>query len=242
MEWEEVQARLRGGEDEHTEFKRWAGFPRKVGDALCAFANSEGGLVVVGARDDGTLEGLAKDPDDVQERLSSFLQTGLSAPVRARLGRHETPGGWVHWVEVRAMRGFGPLRHRGRVLVRRGRTSTEAEGSELQDLYNTFGFVLTEEQAVPGTSISQVDLHVFREFLARQGLDTDDDPQPEVVQDLKNRGVLLEEDGDQRLTLYGTLCFGGNPQGTPPGRGWGHRSEPGLHFRRSWGAGRGRHG
>ncbi len=36
LTWSEVRTRIEGGEDEHTEFKLWAGFPRKVANELLA--------------------------------------------------------------------------------------------------------------------------------------------------------------------------------------------------------------
>jgi len=40
MEWPEIQRRIEQGEDERTELKLWAGFPKRVGEAICALANS----------------------------------------------------------------------------------------------------------------------------------------------------------------------------------------------------------
>jgi ATP-dependent DNA helicase RecG len=213
MEWADVYARIQAGEGETTEFKRWQSFPARVGEAVCALANTEGGIVILGVSDDGTLLGVPEDPETVQERLTSFLQSGLSAPVRGRIGQHQEPAGWVHWIEVRRYRGPEPLHFRGRVLVRRGRASVVPSSSELQDLFNTFGFVLTEEQIVPDTSTSDIETSVFRGFLSRQGLDMTAEPQPQQGEDLRNRGVIAEDDGELRATLYGLLCFGRDPQG-----------------------------
>ena len=72
--------------------------------------------------------------------------------------------------------------------------------------------VLTEEQIIPDSGPDDLDLRVFREFLARQRLDLIEEPQPELLNDLKNRGVVTLEGGEPRLTLYGLLCFGREPQ------------------------------
>ena len=132
---------IRGGESDGLEFKGEARDLRAVGRAVCAFANSSGGMVVVGVDDRGGIVGVDEDPDRLQERLTSFLHTGLSTPVSARCGRLETPAGWVHWIRVPRQRGFEPMRHRGRYWVRRGRSSVEPSPSELQELFNVFGFV-----------------------------------------------------------------------------------------------------
>lgn len=219
LTWDAVLERVERGEDLRTEFKRWEAFPKKVAEAICALANSDGGLLLLGVDDNGRLLGVDEDPEEVQERLTSFLQAGLNAPVRAALGRHQAEEGWIHWIDVRRSRGPEPLRHRNRIFVRRGRASVEPSPAELQDLYNAFGFILTEEQYVPGTRPEDIDEEVFREFLRRQGFDLDDEPQPEGLLDLKHRGVVSLEEGVPHLTLYGLMCFGRQPQSFPPTRG-----------------------
>ena len=216
MEWPEVQQRIQQGEDEHTELKLWAGFPKRVGEAICALANSDGGLLALGVGDDGEIVGVNEDPDEVQEKLTSFLQTGLrglSSPVPARLGRHALDSTWVHWVEVRRYRGPEPLRFGSRFYVRRGRASVDPSPAELQELFNLFGLVLTEEQIVPGTKPDDLVDEIFDAYLRRLGLNVDDEPRIDRIDDLRNRGVVALDDGTPRLTLYGLLCFGRDPQG-----------------------------
>lgn len=218
MPWDDVRARIARGEDHETEFKTWTAFPKKVADAVCALANADGGLIVLGVDDAGEIVGIEEQPDLVQERLTSFLHSSLSAPVRAALGRHQEESRWVHWIEVRRYRGPEPLRHRGRILIRRGRASVEPSPAELQELFNSFGFILTEEQFVPGTRPEDLDEQAFRSFLERQGVDLEEEPQPDLVADLRHRGVVTLEGGEHRLTLYGLMCFGRSPQSFRPTR------------------------
>lgn len=212
MEWQDVRRRIDEGEDRHTELKRGLGDLSAVGKAMCAFANTEGGLVILGVGDSRRITGVAEAAEKVQERLSSFLQTGCSAPVHARTGRFEDSAGWVHWIEVPRQRGFEPLRYDGRVWVRRGRASVEPSATELQELYNAFGYILTEERAVLDATPAHIELEAFRSYLQRLGFDTTDDPQPDSVDDLRNRDVLVEIGGELRATLYGVLAFGKDPQ------------------------------
>ena len=126
MQWLDVLNRVADGENEHTEFKRGLGDLSAIGKAICAFANTRGGLLVLGVDDSGVIAGVKEDADKVQERLTSFLQSGLSSPVSAKTGRHEDPAGWVHWIDVPRQRGFEPLRYDGRVW------RSEEHTSELQ--------------------------------------------------------------------------------------------------------------
>ncbi|MBL8724710.1 MAG: putative DNA binding domain-containing protein [Planctomycetes bacterium] len=220
MEWAEVLRRVEAGESEHTEFGRFRSFGEKDWqDAVCAFANTEGGLVVLGIDRDGGIDGVPMDAEAVQERLTNALQNALSAPVQARLGRHLDARGWVHWIEVVRMRGPEPLRSRGRVLVRRGRANVEPQASELQDLYNTFGVFFTEERIVPGSGPTDIEGSVFRRFMARKGVHLDAEPALPFEVDLQNREVLDRDlDGALRATLFGLMCFGKDPQGFAPTR------------------------
>ena len=212
MEWMDVVRRIRAGEDRHTEFKRGLGDLSAIGRAACAFANTEGGLIVLGVEDSKQITGIKEDAERVQERLTSFLQSGCSAPLHARTGRSEDTVGRVHWIEVPRQRGFEPLRYQGRVWVRRERSTVEPSATELQELYNAFGYILTEERAILDAPPTHIDLDAFRSYLERLGFDTTDDPQPDAVDDLRNRDVVVEVGGELRATLYGVLAFGRDPQ------------------------------
>ena len=132
MDWRDIKARIESGEGPNTEFKRGLGDLSAIGGTICAFANSDGGIVIIGVSDSGEILGAREDADVVQERLTSFLHTGFGAPVSARLGRREVSGGWAHWIEVPRQRGFEPMRYAGRVWIRRGRASVEPSPSKLQ--------------------------------------------------------------------------------------------------------------
>ena len=213
MEWANVLQRIEAGEDRTTEFKReFANNLSVIGKTICAFANCEGGLIVIGVEDAGSIVGLKMDPHETHERLTSFLQTGCSAPVGARYGRYETEDGWIHWIEVPRIRGPEPLRYRGRFYIRRERSSVEPSPAELQELFNSFGFVFTEAQTVGWTDASDIDMSVFRSFLEAHGFEMHDEPQPSQESELRNAGVLAEAGEALRPTLYGLMVFGKTPQ------------------------------
>jgi predicted HTH transcriptional regulator len=91
MDWLSVLIRIEMGEGEQTEFKRGLGDLSAIGRAICAFANTEGGVVILGVTDAQEIVGVTEDTERVQERLTSFLQSGCSSPVTARSGRHGDP-------------------------------------------------------------------------------------------------------------------------------------------------------
>jgi predicted HTH transcriptional regulator len=59
----ELKQLVARGEGHHLEFKRKASFPEKIVREMIAFANTEGGTVLIGVGDDGSIPGL-RHPDD----------------------------------------------------------------------------------------------------------------------------------------------------------------------------------
>lgn len=220
MEWLDILERVELGEGRYTVFKRGLGELSAIGSGICAFANTEGGVMILGVDRSQEIVGVKEEPERAQERLTAFLQAGCSSPVSALIGRHEDPKGWVHWIEVPRQRGFEPLRYDGRVWVRRERSSVEPSASELQELYNAFGYIMTEERPIQAAIPEDIDLQSFSEYLEELGLDTEVLPQPDVVDDLRNRGVIAELGGSLHPTLYGVLAFGKKPQSYPQTRGF----------------------
>ena len=213
MEWANVLQCIEAGEDRTAEFKReFENDLSSIGKAICAFANCEGGLIVLGIDDAGSIVGLNAEPHAVHERLTGFLQTGCSAPVCARYGRHEVANGWAHWIRVPRIRGPEPLRYGGRVYIRRERSNVEPSPVELQELFNAFGFVFTEAQTVLWANASDIDLGAFRSFLEAQGLEMHEELRPSREDDLRNAGVLAEADEALCPTLYGLMVFGKTSQ------------------------------
>ncbi|MCY3819557.1 MAG: putative DNA binding domain-containing protein [Gammaproteobacteria bacterium] len=216
MEWLEVLRHIEVGEASQTEFKRGLGDFSGVGRTICAFANGDGGLLILGVVDPGGIVGVGEDPNAVQERLTSFLHSGCGRPVTAECGRELTDNGWVHWVHVRRhQRGYEPFSVNGRFWVRRGRASVAPSPSELQELFNAFGLVLTEQQTIASATAKDIDLDAFRSFMLAQGKRMEGDPQPEIESDLRNASVCDLLDQIQRPTLYGLMVFGRDPQGHP---------------------------
>ena len=216
MEWLDVLRRIEAGEGSRTEFKRGLGDLSDIGKAICAFGNGDGGLIILGVDNAGVIVGVREDPERVQERLTSFLQSGCSVPVSARCGKDEDPNGWVHWIDVpRQARQFEPLHYDGRFWIRRERSSVPPSPAERQALFNDFGFVLTEEQVIRAATTEDIDHDAFRSFLRAQGLDTDEEPQPPLEEDMRNAGLLAMSDGNLHPTLYGVMVFGRDPQNHP---------------------------
>ena len=216
MEWIDVLQRIESGEDEKTEFKRDLSNLKGIRRSICAFANGDGGLLVLGVDDENNIVGIGEDLEGVLERLTSLLRSGCGNSVTAAIGHHRSNGIWVIWVDVhRHQRGYEPFKVDGRYWIRRARSTTEPSSSEMQELFNSFGIVLTEKQVLSNASLGDIDLGEFRSFMRRQGRHMEDEPQPDIKDDLRNASVCDWLHGEIRPTLYGVMVFGRDPQQYP---------------------------
>lgn len=214
MDWSEVVRQIEDGEGPRTEFE--SRFDRcAIGKAVCAFANSEGGLVILGVDDSGSIVGVNEDPESLDARLRDSLQSEYSGPVRAECGRHRTCGHWVHWIDVFRIHGLPPVRHDGRYWIRLDGTTVEPSRSDLQELFNAFRLVFTEWQAIPDSEIEAIDTAAFRLFLRSRGIEFELRPQHEVELDLLNHHAIKRVGERFATTLYGLIVFGRHPQRYP---------------------------
>ena len=74
---------------------------------------------------------------------------------------------------------------------------------------------MTEERVIQAATVHEIDLQGFRSYLARQGLEIDEEPQPDTESDLRNRNVIADLGGILHPTLYGLMAFGKEPQRYP---------------------------
>ncbi|UUX93286.1 RNA-binding domain-containing protein [Methanoplanus endosymbiosus] len=77
MDLEELIYLIKSGESETLEFKETAG--KNIHHEVAAFANSEGGIIIVGVTDDGKITGT--DAKGAIEKLTSSIQSIIPPPV-----------------------------------------------------------------------------------------------------------------------------------------------------------------
>lgn len=72
MDISELRRLVRQGEGTQLEFKRKAKFPDKIAREIVAFANSSGGILLLGVEDDGSIYG-SKQADEDQFAIEDFI-------------------------------------------------------------------------------------------------------------------------------------------------------------------------
>jgi hypothetical protein len=134
---QEILERIAEGEGRQLEFKR--GLPRdaKTARTLCAFANTRGGLLLVGVGDRGELLG-APRPRETVQRLRAIAAEHVDPPVALEAGSVVVGGVPLVWASVplSARRPHACRDEQGglSVVVRAGSSNRRATGATLRAL------------------------------------------------------------------------------------------------------------
>ena len=177
---------LAAGEDSGVEFKTDGIDNRRLAKELVALANLEGGHVLLGVEDDGTVRGLSrKDPPTQGEdeetprrtyrRLEEWVMQACRDKIRPEIVpyfqvlRDVAPGRDV--AVVRINRGWNVhhmWHNQGRTYyLRVGSLSREASPEELARLFQQRGVVRPALQPVSGTSIAALDRRRLADYFER---------------------------------------------------------------------------
>lgn len=133
-----------GGEGARVEFKRTLPRDERAARTLCAFANTRGGLLLVGVTDRGRIHGVHR-PERVTERISVLAEIQLSPSVQVEMQVVAVDGPRVVAcsVPLSSSRPHAVLLAGGerQVVVRVGASNRIADGPTLEALKRRAGSV-----------------------------------------------------------------------------------------------------
>ncbi len=180
--------------------------PEAIAETLVAFANADGGTLVLGMDVDGKLGDVL-----VEEDASDALQAALRLcrpPVRTTWSHQQVPGGTVVVLQVERAAEAHSLWD-GRILIRTGSENRPIEGSEIAQLLANRPGGEFELQEVAGATRDDLDEEVIDTYLEkRQQRNPRSMPLPKDKL-LQQIGALTEA---RVPTVSGLLLFGKEPQ------------------------------
>lgn len=202
---------IRNGENSGVEFKRDVIQNISLAKELIAFSNFEGGIVLLGVEDDGSVSGTTRnDPEEfVMNACRDKVRPGL-IPFYEVVKDIE-PGKDV--VIVRVSRGLDvhTLWHdnKNAYFIRVGTQSREPTPEELSRLFQQRGGFRAELRPVSGATLADLDIRRLKNYFARvrqQEIPADDDEAGWIT--LLFNTEIMVEDG---ITVSGVLLFGRMP-------------------------------
>jgi len=202
-------------ENSGVEFKRDTIDNRALAKELVAFANLQGGRVILGVDDDGSVVGLTRN------RLEEWVMTTCRDKIRPELIpyyeviRDVEPSKDVAIVQVDrgwAVHHVWHNNHRS-WYIRVGTQSRETSSEELERLFQQRGTFRLEVRSVSGSSPNDFDYRRLTDYFKRvRSQETPSIDDADAWQKLLlNTEFLIEEDDRKPATVAGLLLFCPNP-------------------------------
>lgn len=221
----ELDQLIAGGESSGVEFKQDDLRPDRLGREIVALLNLQGGRILLGVEDDGSVSGLNRPAPEVEEWVMEVADTSVLPATIPFWETVEVDGRMVGIVSVphdapdkpyKARRGGAWVTH-----VRVGTTTRDATREEEERLYQHSGLVRYGLKPVVGGSITDLDLRRLIEYLGRI-LDGDvpaEDDEAEWERLLRNLELVTGPPEHPMPTVNGCLLFGLDPRRLLPQSG-----------------------
>jgi len=184
------------GESDYVEFKQGLS-ETKIREAVTAFSNSEGGVILLGVRDDGVPQGISADGEALARihRIVAGVRNPGRYDVRPLLVGDKSV---VALAVQRRREGFAQMQD-GRVMVRRGAMNTPLFDAELARFITSKA--LTRFEATPvDVDFREANPALIEGVRRAYGWSSDDIPQR-----LHEAGLLVAANADTPLTVAGAL-------------------------------------
>ena len=222
----ELNELIRHGENSGVEFKRDEIHPDELAKELSAMLNFEGGKILLGVEDDGSITGLAGSREEAEERVMNIARQNLQPGIIPSWSCITPDDGKV--VGVVELPADGPSKpykaRRGKAwvtFIRVGTTSREATRHEEARLYQASRLIRYDISPVPDTGLDRLDLdrieNYFRVILQRDAPAVEDSEAWHQI--LVNIDLLTESGRATVATVAGMLIFGENPNRRLPQAG-----------------------
>ncbi len=207
----DLQKRIEGWEDLHTEFKAWPVRPDDLATALTAFANTDGGQLILGVSNDRRVVGVA-DTDKVMQTLDQVAYQNCEPPLTIVQETLEVEDVWVVVVSVPKGDQRPYRTGSGSYFVRTASGRRRASRQELLRLFQAVESLYYDETLVLRASFADLDASAFEYYVQRayqRPLEQLDIGYEEL---LRNLGYVRQQAGRDYPTMACLLFFGREPQ------------------------------
>ncbi len=207
----ELYEMIAGGEDSFTEFKREISERSDFAGEMVAFANTEGGYLLLGIDDAGSIVGI-DEPQRLEEQIINLARQNCNPPITPSIDRVATNEGLVLVVYIPRRVGVPHETNTGICYIRVGSTKRRCTPPERARLLQLAGLVHYDEVPIPRTGIDDLSLDAFGSYYQRiyeAPLATAEVPLPQMLENM--RFVVRDVEERARLSLAGLLLFGKRP-------------------------------
>jgi ATP-dependent DNA helicase RecG len=219
---------MRNGESSGVEFKRDEVANHDLAKELVALSNLNGGMVLLGVEDDGTISGITRA--DLEEWVITACRDKIRPGIIPffEMVRDVEPGRDVAIVSVTRGYDVHSLWHNNRntYYIRVGTQSRESSPEELSRLFQQRGTFRVELRPVSGATLADLDKRRLRDYFGR--IRQQEVPADEDEEGWKKLLVNTEIMTEEGVTVGGMLLFGTTPNRFLPHAGMDAVAFPGT--------------
>ncbi len=201
---------IKAGENSRVEFKQDIKHQDSLLQEIVAFANTEGGRIIIGVHDKTfQIIGLTKEQKDNIDTKIANITNDLIRPFLQIITDTTLIDNKLLLI-ITIPKGINqPYNTKGAIYIRQGTTKRLlSDKDEILRFYQSSGNLYADEMIVENTSIKDVDLNKIKNYLSVQKKNVSNIDKQLLI----NLGVLK----NGKLSLGGLLFFGNNPQQYKP--------------------------
>jgi ATP-dependent DNA helicase RecG len=201
------------GETESLEFKESLRLKEEIGQAVSAFSNANGGLILIGVSDDGTIIGVDIGRNTLEE-LANYIKRNTDPAIFPSVKVLDADGKKIIVIEVKES-AEKPVFFKNHAYKRVGKTNQRISSSELRKLAKESGErVYWDERVCEEANLEDIDEEKVKFYLEkRQEIRGIKKPEKMDFKTLLlNIKAAKEVNGEIKLTNAGILFFAKNPQ------------------------------
>jgi ATP-dependent DNA helicase RecG len=201
---------ISNGESSKVEFKTDDVHPTVLSEEIVAFANFEGGTILIGVDDSGELKGCTRA--DIEEFVVNICRNNVRPSIIPIIEKITVDKKNI--VAVSIPRGETAYStNRGLYYIRVGSTKQVPTQQELLRLFQKRNMLQFDETPVIKASVNSIDKEKVDSYLAELGQSPLNDKDDKALErELINLSILLDVDNTLYPSLGGILAFGKKPQ------------------------------
>lgn len=201
------------GESLFVEFKQELPNIDALTAEICAFANTEGGIIVLGVMDNGEIKGLnSNQTKQLEEQIMNIARQNIIPEISLSFCIHEINKKKIIGIEIPKSLSRPHQTNKGIFYIRVGTTKRKASKEELGRIYQDAGIIHYDQCGIHGSSIKDIDQDKVNQYFHQVYNKDIYNEQISLEQLFCNLKILKQNNDQSTATVGGLLLFGKEPQ------------------------------
>lgn len=208
MEVNQIKEIIPSGENQEVEFKESFHSNQDISKILCGLANTFGGLLILGVKDNGTVTGVKGNLDRIQQQISASNQTVSPAPLIS-IEVHKIENKEIIVAIIQRPSDNIYYTFQGAIFVRIGSTTKRLDGYTQLEFLRGKQILSFDDSYESTAKIEDLDSEKIRRYLTLRK--QEDFFKEHDVEDFLVSNKLASKNGGLRIKNSAILIFAKNP-------------------------------